>query len=268
MILFTGISEKMFLPQILFISVGVGFGVCVRLSQLPTIKYVDLGKPKIFNASLTDYEQQLYNAFEAVENSRRKTVVRVASAVPVLGAAAPIFDQFYGWLNPGSEWRIVAATMIDVNERQRLDKDIEDIKIDLGAIRDSLTPRSSGPRPFRSDVIWNTHYRFDEILNHFTAHESLLKKYPLVGSPLLIELAHFVASLSTDINDYDLACKMRNILLEYRQRAVDARFDKIASNWTAPGVWFEKNYEIPLLRSNIFYQPYNKAGYMEAYAGI
>lgn len=266
--MFTGNSEKMFLPQILVISFGAVFGLSSATAEIPGIPYKDLNRPKIFDSKPTNYEVELYKAFSgSLESSGKKMGLAIAGAFPGISEAAPILDELYDLLSPGSEWqKTVARTIDDVTDKKELNKEVGFIRGKLDAIYNSLTPPPSrGPKPDPATVNWDTHCRIDEILNHFAEHKSVLKKYALVGSPLLLELARFVASLSAGINDHNMSCKIRNILLEYRQRAVDARFDKITSKWTVGlkslEIMMGKNYEIPLIRSNIFSLRYTKKGY-------
>lgn len=260
MVLFTGHSKKMLSPEILFICFGAVFGL-----SWAGIPYKDMEKAKVFDKSSTNYEAELYNAFSlSADTPGRNLAVAVGSTAPVAGPAVPILNEVLKLVNPGSEWqRVVAATIDDTTDKKKFDGRVEDIKVQLRSIQTSL--KNSRGADIKT-VYWDTNKDFETLLNYFAEHKSILKKYPLVSSPILLDLVRFVAKLNVGINDHDMSCKIRNILLEYRRRSVDARLDKITTKWDKEFLHilysvYSKNYDSPLIRSATFSRPYKKEGY-------
>lgn len=74
------------------------------------------------------------------------------------------------------------------------------------------------------------------ILQIFHAEDSYFRKYPLISSPLVIELALVAAifdpiskglGIESEVNKYRLPCLAYDLLFEYRAYAVDSRLDKL-----------------------------------------
>lgn len=75
-----------------------------------------------------------------------------------------------------------------------------------------------------------------DILQKFNAEDSVFRKYPLISSPLLIELALVAAvfdsitkalGIESEITKDRLPCLAYDLLFEYREYAVDSRLDKL-----------------------------------------
>lgn len=89
------------------------------------------------------------------------------------------------------------------------------------------------------------------------ASSYVLEKYPLTSAQLVILLCNLIGTSSSNINTPEVACKMDNILTEYRKRVVNARLEQLQEpNDFDKAVIF---YEGKLKAQN---KPYNKDGYL------
>lgn len=79
------------------------------------------------------------------------------------------------------------------------------------------------------------HTDLDKMLNFFDLKSSLFRKYPLLGTPPLLQLASLVAVFSPLARELipiesmnpQISCKMYDILLDYRPLTVMARLHKL-----------------------------------------
>lgn len=87
------------------------------------------------------------------------------------------------------------------------------------------------------------HTDIDKMINLFDLQVSLFKKYPLMGAPPLIQLASLIAMFSPiaktlipiEAVNPDSSCKMRDILIDYRPRIVNARLRELHSKVSSFG---------------------------------
>lgn len=101
------------------------------------------------------------------------------------------------------------------------------------------------------------HKDLNTMMNYLDQDQSLFKKYPLVGTPVLIQLALFSAAFSPFekalIPDKPkISCKVYDVLMNYRARMVDVRLEKL----NAPPIIsiYEQLFQVMSL-------PYNQNGY-------
>lgn len=106
------------------------------------------------------------------------------------------------------------------------------------------------------------HTDLDRMINFFDIKSSLFRKYPLMGAPLLIQLASLVALFSPiaksliplEAMNPQISCKMRDVLVDYRPRVVNARL-----------------HEFPIgsfnSRTKVMRLPYNSNGYNQTNPG-
>lgn len=110
------------------------------------------------------------------------------------------------------------------------------------------------------------HTEFNRMINFFALKSSLLRKYPLIGTPPLLQLAAQVAIFSPiamnlirlEAMNPQISCKMHDVLLDFRTRTVMARLHKLRSI-----VWYietlRKRDKASLI--NVISLPYNRNGY-------
>ncbi|XP_037037364.1 uncharacterized protein LOC119075076 [Bradysia coprophila] len=132
---------------------------------------------------------------------------------------------------------------------------------------DLLKENEDNPEELRRSIASFIHRECDIMLNLFAAPDSYVKKSPLLGAPLLIELAQLVtlfqpiakALISREAKNPDLICKARNILADYRPRTINARLEKLHENSTKALVRYINELSPKL--SEVMSIAYNQYGY-------
>lgn len=229
-------------------------------------------EPKVFDPKPTDFEDDLYNAMEdkskllpddGIGGAALETGMVIVGKMPVVGDVGQLILTYATLLEDGSDWKkTLARTIADGGDRKILENDIKKLRSRIDSIQKSLTISKNLDL---NTVNWSTRKDLDYMMDIFSAHNSLFKKYPLVAAPAVIDLAHFIASLHKNINNLEISCTMRNILLDYRKRTVDARLDKISSEWGLSiskfDIFHGEHYDIGLIRSRVMSLDYRRKGY-------
>lgn len=248
------------------------FGAILGLSWAG-IPYDDI-KPIIFDPISNDYEKDLVKAMQ--DNSKYlpddgfaaaalETGKKGISMLPLVGDASEFIGTLLGLLNDGSDWRETTSHVIaNKTELSTLNGQITLLTAAVKALQTKLADEDGDKENFNKN---NAEFYIIYIMNILDEHKSLFKKYALIGGSFVVDLARFIAILSEDIATHDIVCKMRNILLEYRKRTVDARLEKITTEWTIEidgALNFEikaRKYEIGIIRSRVMSLEYNRNGY-------
>lgn len=110
----------------------------------------------------------------------------------------------------------------------------------------------------RRNIASHMHTELDRIINFIDLESSLFRKYPLLGAPLVIQLAPLVAFFSpiakslirAEAMNPEISCKMHDILVDYRVRTINARLHQLHS-------------DVPIFRSivAVLRLPYRDDGY-------
>lgn len=105
---------------------------------------------------------------------------------------------------------------------------IKDLRNELSAFKlNKESRKSNGPKIAE---------KLEKILQKFNGEDSAFRSYPLISSPLLIELAlvvpHLISitkglQIEQEMKKYRLPCLAYDLLFEYREYAVDYRLDKL-----------------------------------------
>lgn len=90
----------------------------------------------------------------------------------------------------------------------------------------------------RRNVASNMHTELDRMVNFFDLKSSLFRKYPLIGAPLLIQLASVVAIFNPmakvlipfEAMHPQIPCKLHDVLVDYLPRTINARLHQLHSN--------------------------------------
>lgn len=93
------------------------------------------------------------------------------------------------------------------------------------------------------------------LLEDFASGE-LLARYPATASQLVILFGNLIGTAGSNVNTPEVACKMDNILKEYRRRLVNARLEQLQ-----PPVAFADKVSFFEEKINAQNKPYNKDGY-------
>lgn len=139
-----------------------------------------------------------------------------------------------------SEWQALFTKAIEhepqhevaENERNRMKVTMQTIRSKIKLL-DESNPDLENRRTCASIV----HTDLDKMINFFDLKSSLFRKYPLMGTPPLIQLALLVAVFSPfarmlipfEAKNPEISCKMHDILLDYRSRTVYARLHQLNS---------------------------------------
>lgn len=87
----------------------------------------------------------------------------------------------------------------------------------------------------RRNIASHMHTELDRIINFIDLESSLFRKYPLLGAPLVIQLAPLVAFFSpiakslirNEAMNPEISCKMHDILVDYQARTINARLHQL-----------------------------------------
>lgn len=150
----------------------------------------------IFDSSPHKFEENIYNSMEEVKNffaeDEFKTGIEIINLVPFLDKFGAILSLACKTLESTSDWRATLAETFD-NES---DLKVVQIPIDLiSAKMKTLNQFYTLLGPKNTDVngpISKAQDFHDDILtaiNLFDDPKTLMKKYPLVGTPALLQVA-------------------------------------------------------------------------------
>lgn len=184
---------------------------------------------KSFDKQPRKFEERLYESMQEDESPFASGVAGVIKEIvaltPGVGQLFPVMFAFIDMLTTEKDWQAsLAASIVNtVDENTATTKATEILQM-LKAIHSSLVTAIEANR---ETVFWDTRKDLDYMMNIFDESDSIFKKYPLLGAPILLNLAKMISKFSPEINTPYISCKMRNILVEYRGRTVDARLDKI-----------------------------------------
>lgn len=147
-------------------------------------------------------------------------------AIPGVGPVLALFMSTMSKLGNKEQWKNdFAKTILKEADQNEALNEVIRLKALIEAIHKSLT---NGGTRFSNVVSWDTRKDLEYIMNIFGAHNSVFKRYPLIGAHILTGLSALISTFDKKINNPDVACKMRNILLDYRKRAIEERLDKIS----------------------------------------
>lgn len=205
---------------------------------------------KLFDENDSNVESEILKSLQTTTNifadpAVRKLIIGQLAIGIFKVAAAPATNLLFiitNLLAHESGWQEAFAR----NIAKQLDRTVALSHIHwMKATMDTITAKfglmsKNHPRKLRNSVARFIHRELDRMLNLFAASDSFVKKIPLLGAPLLITLAQFIALfdpvaktlIKREAMSPELSCKMSNILLDYRPRTVDARFDKLHEDST------------------------------------
>lgn len=123
----------------------------------------------------------------------------------------------------------------------------------------------------RKNIASYIHTELDIILNVFGSIDSLYRKYPLLSTPPIIALALFIIVFDPIVKELipmeahspQLACKMIEIIEDYRPRAVHDRLEKLSLFSTRVSKQTLRSFEWKLSGAifNAMQKPYDQYGY-------
>lgn len=169
--------------------------------------------------------------------------------------------DFHKTMAEKSEWRVMFMkaitdeTLLKIaeDEERRMKAIMETVESKIGSLDDSNPDKSN-----RKTIASILHTELDKMINAFDLKDALTRKFPLMGAPPLIQLASLVAifmPFAKALNPVEamnpqISCKIRDVLLDYRPRAVNARLHKLYANTSI----FETKVKVMQM-------PFNAKGY-------
>lgn len=182
--------------------------------------------------------QTTKNVF-AQQESKTAVLIGLGAAliIPPLGPIASMLFVIVNLLAEESDWReVFSRTIANQLERGIALSHVQLMKAKIETIDEKLDLLSERhPKIVRRNIARFIHRELDTMLNIFAGGNSFIKKYPLIGTPLLIALAQLAALfhpvakrlVPREAKKPGLPCKMKYILLDYRPRMINARLEKL-----------------------------------------
>lgn len=251
--------------------------VAIGISPIWTLIPYDDIKVNIFDREPRNFELHVSTSTsKLIDFFARHDVLLAATAgvavlelVPYIGQFTMLLPMMLDAIIDESDWRKAFSkatkdeTMREVGESEIrwMFATMQTIQSKIKLLNDDNSDDEN--RKIIASII---HTELNRIINVFALKSSLLRKYPLIGAPLLIQLASLVAIFSPivmKLNPFEamnpqISCKMHDVLHDYRTRTVMARLHKLRSV-----VWFvetsRKRDKASLI--NVISLPYNRHGY-------
>lgn len=244
----------------LFVSVAT-----IVVSTWAAIPWSDV-QTHIFDSRPRDFELRVLKLM----NTTRKFYAQhnvtsmfdvLASHAPYVGEMITAVRQLRDTMVEQSQWRIQFTKAIsDETLRGIADSEIHRMKSTMQTVETKIkilgddNPDLSN----RKTIVSILHTELDKLINFFDLKSSLFRKYPLMGAPPLIQLASLIAIFSPfakalnplEAMNPQISCKIRDVLLDFRPRAVNARFHQIHADLSI----FESKVKVMSM-------PYNAHGY-------
>lgn len=220
---------------------------------------IDEVKFKMFDNKNPNIQTEILKSLQTTQNvfalpEVKKAVVAGLTVGIVAEFWAPATNMLFivvNLLGQESDWReSFSRTIANKLDRGVALSQLHWMKATMDTIKTKFDLMSeSNPKGLRASIARFIHRECDRMLNLFARQDSFVKKYPLLGTPLLIQLAQFVALfhpiaktlIKLEAMTPELSCKMSNILLDYRPRMVNARLEKLHEDSTK-GLVTETNH--------------------------
>lgn len=164
-----------------------------------------------------------------------KVLKFVPYIAPIMAALPVIRDTF------GTEWewkRKLSRSIPDVRQRAQAEADMLAMESSMRTISrniDNLDPHRNLSADSKMALVQDVHTGLCNIVSKFAQRQSIFRKHPLVGMPILLALSSFVSLFvymeSAFVPDLARAslvsCKLYKTLFEYRHLAVEHRLIKL-----------------------------------------
>lgn len=125
---------------------------------------------------------------------------------------------------PGNVDEMFESAELVINDMDKA-KMFEDVK----SLVDSLK-HLKGLYSSTSEVGDQIHGSVSTIMKLFEKEDSLFKRHPHIGAPLLLKVAHTLAISKKTVNSKKIACEMADILPEYLQRTLHDRLEQLSTD--------------------------------------
>lgn len=222
------------------VCVTILFGVCSANISLDHVKF------NIFDSNQThSFEPLVSNSLKSTEfflaNKNIADIIANAEISPLSEQLASLTTAFKNLLNKDGVW-MKSFVRIIANESRR-DLAFDDVHWMQAAVTliqgevIHLTDTNDDDNVIQKRIA-NAISDLDRMIRIFAHQYSVFKKYPLIGAPVLVELALVIAIFTPiakiliplEVKNPQIACKTLDTLLDYQPRSLMARLEKIHSN--------------------------------------
>lgn len=229
----------------------------------------------LFGGDSESFEDQIKKSLNSTKNFFADKNVEVftdvyastLNVVPYVGQVASLMPLLRNALAEESDvYDKLAIAIPDASQRSTAQTDVRAMRGALQTISDNVEFLKSGIFESTSEVavVHDIHGGLDTIVNIFNDPEAIFRKYPLVAVNILFVLASTVAVFAPIQQKIVPAltkksrtpCKLKKVLLEYREHAVENRISKIEMK--VARVTLESTH---FAIREIMDKPFNKSGY-------
>lgn len=243
--------------------------ISIAISPIWTYIAYENVQVNVFDSEVRDYEVCAAITTDEVEDFFRRRDISLGLGamnwVPYIREFVKLVPMMCDTIVDRSDWRTVfTKATVDETMHKIFESEIRWIKVTMQTIRSKikLLTDDNPDTENRKTIATIIHTNLNQVINFFDAKSSLLRKYPLVGSSPLIQLASLVALFNPiaqtlipmEAMNPQITCKMRDVLLDYRPRSVLARLLKLRAK-----VMKRDERKASLIKVMVL--PYNKHGY-------
>lgn len=255
--------------------------LCIVPLFVPTwasVSYDEVNFRILINKT-TNFEAEVLKSFQTTKNFFAQPEVKKGVLISILaGFIHPYVAMVHGVLfvmaglfASESDWQKTFAKAIDRETKREIAlSQLTLMKSNIKSIaaKYDLLVENKTKLEKQHTVGIVIHSKIDEMLNFFADGDSLFKKFPLLGTPLLQQLAQLTAIfdpvakelIPEEADRPDISCKMRDILVDYRRHTVNARLEMLR-------VVSKKYYSILPDITNAMSIEYNQYGYSKTKGG-
>lgn len=219
----------------LLFSVSILFGSSFALIPSNEVKF------SLFGNQSDSVENELTTLIKAakncIANKSLENITDSSGLIPEIGAIFNGINSVRNFLTEESDWRSSFANVITIQiDHESINNAITLIDSKMLNIQQLilfLNTSESAQGNYYDQAVSILQNTINDVIYNVDNPQSPFKKYPLVGAPLVIELASLIAmfqSLSKRLNlptHLNLSCRIYDVLVDYRLRAVEARLDLV-----------------------------------------
>lgn len=229
-------------------------------------------RPRNFEANILKSLQVTKNwAASDAAKQGATAAAKVVGFIPVAGEFSALIPMFQSVLASEDDWRQTFAHVISEEiSMEILDDNIRRISDRMRTIKNNLVTlnrTSELSEEQQANLASGIHSDANTLISHFQNPTSIFKKHPLLGAPLLIQLALWVTYfdpvaqklIPVQNSNPQLSCKMEDVLLDYRPRIVNARLEKIT---------VDENVRIYGSKMEAMNKAFNEYGYNKTNPGV
>lgn len=251
------------------------FAIAFNSSWAEIYSYDDI-QPNLFSKDSKVFESNVIVTTRIIKKffDREDVTMAIAAGkillefIPYIGVFAKLIPLARNTVSDRSEWRtLFTKSTADETMSAITESEIRWMEATLQTIQTKFKLLDDDNPDFenRKTIASLIHMDLDKMINFFDLKSSLFRKYPLLGAPLLIQVASLIVVFNPIANTlipYEaklqpITCKILDVLLDYRPIVVNARLHKLFT-------------EMPTFKHivNVMELRYNPNGYNETNPGV